>query len=122
MEEIFVTVVKMLKAKGYIKLENYFVNGTKIQSASGRYTFVWKNGVRKNDRKLDEKLRAYINLADAVREDETEDDGRGDLEELGNQEGYTSKDVKELAAALTERIKKLEAAGERENKKNCSRR
>jgi transposase len=37
MEEIFVTAVKMLKAKGYIKVEHYFVDGTKIESASGRY-------------------------------------------------------------------------------------
>jgi transposase len=62
MEEIFVTAVKMLKAKGYIKLENYFVDGTKIESASGKYTFVWKKSVEKNDKKLDEKLRAYIQM------------------------------------------------------------
>src|SRR5215510_123849 len=60
MEEIFVAAVKMLNMKGYIKLENYFVDGTKIESASGRYTFVWKKSVDKNDNKLDEKLRAYI--------------------------------------------------------------
>jgi transposase len=117
MEEIFVTAVKMLKVKGYIKLENYFVDGTKIESASGRYTFVWKKGVQKNDWKLDEKLRAYIHLAEAVWEDENEEYGNRDLEELGNKEGYTSKDVKALAAALTERIKKLEAAGDGEGKK-----
>jgi transposase len=35
MEEIFMTAVKMLAAKGYIKLENYFQDGTKIESASG---------------------------------------------------------------------------------------
>jgi transposase len=44
MEEIFVTAVKTLAGKGYIKLENYFVDGTKIESASGRYAFVWKKG------------------------------------------------------------------------------
>jgi hypothetical protein len=58
-----VTPVKMLAAKGYIKLENYFVDGTKIESASGRYTFVWKKAVEKNDKKLDAKLRAYIRTA-----------------------------------------------------------
>ncbi|GHT80160.1 hypothetical protein FACS1894130_10900 [Spirochaetia bacterium] len=64
--EIFVTAVKMLKAKGYIKLEHYFVDGTKIESASGQYTFVWKKSVEKNDKKLDEKLRAYIRMADDI--------------------------------------------------------
>ncbi|MDR2924242.1 MAG: hypothetical protein LBU85_13005 [Treponema sp.] len=65
MEEMFVTAVKMLAAKGYIKLDNYFVDGTKIESASGRYTFVWKKAVQKNDKKLDAKLRAYIRTARA---------------------------------------------------------
>jgi transposase len=117
MEEVFVTAVKMLKAKGYVKLENYFVDGTKIESASGRYTFVWKKGVETNDRKLDEKLRAYIRLADAVWKDEQEEYGERDLEELGSREGYTSDDVKELAEALEERIEKLERAGAGEGKK-----
>ena len=109
MEEIFVTAVKMLNAKGYIKLENYFVDGTKIESASGRYTFVWKKMIEKNDKKLDEKLRAYIKMAEKVWEDENTEYGNRDLEELGGKEKFTSKDVKELAGILRERIEGLEA-------------
>jgi hypothetical protein len=48
----------MLAAKGYVKLEHYFADGATIESAAGRYTFVWKQSIEKNDRKLDEKLRA----------------------------------------------------------------
>ena len=76
----------MLQAKGYIKLENYFVDGTKIESASGRYTFVWKKAVEKNDKKLDEKLRAYIGMVEQVWEDENDEYGNRDLEELGGKE------------------------------------
>jgi hypothetical protein len=86
MEEIFMTAVKMLAAKGYIKLENYFVDGTKIESASGRYTFVWKKSVEKNDKKLDEKQRAYVRMADQVWEAENDEYGNRDLEELGGKE------------------------------------
>jgi transposase len=95
MEEIFVTAVKMLAAKGYIKLENYFVDGTKIESASGRYTFVWKKAVETNNKKLDAKLHAYIQMADKVWEEENCEYGNRDLEELGGKQGYTSADVKE---------------------------
>jgi len=109
MEEIFVTAVKMLKAKGYIKLENYFVDGTKIESASGRYTFVWKKSVEKNDKRLDEKLRAYIRMAERVWEEENREYQDRDLEELGGKEKYTSADVKELAGILRERIERYEA-------------
>ena len=108
MEEIFVTAVKMLAAKGYIKLENYFVDGTKIESASGRYTFVWKKSVENHDRKLDAKLRAYIQMAQQVWEDENEEYGERDLEELGGKEKFTSTDVKELADILRQRLEELD--------------
>jgi len=108
MEEIFIAAVKMLNAKGYIKLENYFVDGTKVESASGRYTFVWKKAVEKNDKKLDEKLRAYINMAERVWDDENSEYGNRDLEELGGKEKFTSEDVKELAGILRERLEGLE--------------
>jgi transposase len=108
MEEIFVTAVKMLAAKGYIKHENYFVDGTKIESASGRYTFVWKKLVKTNEKKLDEKLRAYIRMAEQVWEDENDEYGNRDLEELGGKEAFTSADVKALAGILRERIERLE--------------
>jgi hypothetical protein len=83
MEEIFVTAVKMLKAKGYSKRENDFIDGTKIESAAGRYTF--------------EKLRAYLKMAEAIWEQENQEYGEKDLEELGGKDGFTSRDVKELA-------------------------
>ena len=119
MEEIFVTAVKMLAAKGYIKFENYFVDGTKIESASGRYTFVWKKSVEKNDRKLDEKLRSYINMAEKIWDDENSDYGNRDLEELGGKEKFTSADVKELAGILRQRLDSLESAeGKKKLKKD----
>lgn len=54
-EEIFISTVKLLNKKGYVSLEKYFVDGTKIESAANKYTFVWKRAVEKNEKKLDEK-------------------------------------------------------------------
>ena len=48
-EEIFASTVKLLNRKGYVSLEKYFVDGTKIESAANKYTFVWKKAVEKND-------------------------------------------------------------------------
>jgi transposase len=94
-----------------------FVYGYMTKVCSSRYTFVWKKSVEKNDKKLDEKLRAYIRMADAIWEDENQEYRERDLEELGGKEGYTSKDVKELAGVLRERIEHLETDGEEERKK-----
>jgi transposase len=118
MEEVFITSVKMLAAKGYIKLENYFVDGTKIESASGRYTFVWKKSVEKNDKRLDDKLRAYIMMAEQIWEDENIEYGNRDLEELGGKEKFTSADVKELAGILRQRLENLEVEEDKKKAKN----
>ena len=47
-EEIFVSTVRLLNRKGYVSLEKYFVDGTKIESAANKYTFVWKKATEKN--------------------------------------------------------------------------
>lgn len=99
--------VKLLEAKGYIKLENYFVDGTKIESAAGKYTFVWKRATETNERKLDDKLRAFVATINRASDDENTEYGDRDLEELGQQATFTSEDVKTLAATLNERLAAL---------------
>ena len=96
LEEIFVRAEKLLKEQGYSKREHGCVDGTKNELASGGYRFVWKEGIEQNDGKLDAKVRAYSQLADAVWEDEHEEEGNRDREEGGNKEGYPSKAVKAL--------------------------
>jgi transposase len=108
MEEVFVSTVKLLSAKGYVKLENYFVDGTKIESAANKYTFVWKRAIDTNDRKLDLKLNAFLKEVDRVSADENEEYGDRDLEEMGEQSTFTADDVAFLARTLNERLKKLD--------------
>jgi hypothetical protein len=42
----FVTAIKMLAAKGHVRLGKHFADGTKIKSAFGRYTFVMEESGR----------------------------------------------------------------------------
>jgi hypothetical protein len=80
---------------------------------------VWKKAVEKNNQKLDAKLRAYIQMAEQVWEDENGEYGNRDLEELGGKAGYTSADVQELAGVLRERLQQLDD-GERKKKLKTS--
>lgn len=107
-QEVFMATAKLLEAKGYIKLENYFVDGTKIESAAGKYTFVWKRATENNERKLDEKLKAFVSTINHAVDDENVEYGERDLEELGGQTTFTAEDVKTLAATLNERLKALD--------------
>ena len=40
-EDVFYEVVRLLIEKKYIKLQNYFLDGTKIEANANKYTFVW---------------------------------------------------------------------------------
>ena len=56
-EDVFYEVVKLLIEKKYIHLQNYFLDGTKIEANANKYTFVWNKSIQNYDRKLDDKIR-----------------------------------------------------------------
>ena len=46
------------------------MDGTKIESAANKYTFVWKKSVEKNEKKLDEKVRELIEEINKIIDEE----------------------------------------------------
>ena len=55
-EDVFYEVVKLLIEKNNIKMQNYFLDGTKIKANANKYTFVWNKTIQNYDRKLDEMM------------------------------------------------------------------
>ncbi|XRP90269.1 transposase [Desulfitobacterium sp. Sab5] len=53
--EIFSEVVELLHKQGYIKLENYFLDGTKIEANANKYSWVWGKSTKRYKEKLQEK-------------------------------------------------------------------
>ena len=47
-EDLFYQYVKYLKARGETDQETVFIDGTKIESRAGRYTFCWRGSIEKN--------------------------------------------------------------------------
>ena len=60
-ENLFYQVVKKLGELGEIEYKNIFIDGTKIEANSNKYSFVWKKSVDKFERKLKEKMVQHIN-------------------------------------------------------------
>lgn len=59
-KELFSGIVLLLQESGYVSLDVQYIDGTKIESASNRYTFVWRGSVEKNKVKLEEKIRTVL--------------------------------------------------------------
>ena len=115
-EEIFVATVKLLNQKGYVSLEKYFVDGTKIESAANKYTFVWKKAVEKNEKKLDEKLRVFLNDVDEITRKENQVYGDKDFAETGDDDPVTSEDIKEAAEKINRKLAEINDLDDTESK------
>lgn len=59
-EKIMAEMTNFLADNKELSLENLFVDGTKIEAAANKYTFVWKKAVTKNQKKLMDKIPAFI--------------------------------------------------------------
>lgn len=104
LENVFTAVLQFLVESGYVKLDHYFVDGTKIEANANRYTFVWGKVVVKQQAKLQEKVQAlFATIAEAERQDEQEHVGR-DLPELGEAAQITSEKLAEAVAQLEAKL------------------
>ena len=63
-KDLFSGIVLLLQELGFVSLDVQYVDGTKIESASNRYTFVWRSSVEKNKEKLEAKIQAVLGEVD----------------------------------------------------------
>lgn len=103
-EDVFYEVVRLLIEKKYIRMENYFLDGTKIEANANKYTFVWNKAVKGYDRKLDEKVRTHLAQIDRIVAEENAIYLDNDLEELGN-EPLSSTQLQGVVDSIDSRLK-----------------
>ena len=53
-------MTEVLKGLGEISGVHLFIDGTKIESAANRYTFVWKKAVTKHQKRLCQKIAVLV--------------------------------------------------------------
>ncbi|GAB6123219.1 hypothetical protein JCM30204_43690 [Dysgonomonas termitidis] len=63
-KSLFTQIVLLLQEAGSVSLELQYIDGTKIESASNSYTFVWHDSVEKYKSKLENKIRQVLSLVD----------------------------------------------------------
>jgi transposase len=104
-EDIFTSVLEMLITEGYVKLENYFLDGTKIEANANKYSWVWAKSTRRYKRKLQEKVKKLIAQIEQVNEAENAEYGDRDLEEMGPDEPLDSHKLEQKIQELNRRLK-----------------
>jgi len=104
-EEVFTSVLELLVEEGYVKLENYFVDGSKVEANANRHKVVWAKSRAKYQVRLREKVKELLKEIEAVNEAENEDYGDKDLEELGGGGEIDAEKLEQKIAELNQRLK-----------------
>lgn len=102
-DEVFTRVMELLLEEGLVNLNDYFLDGTKIESKSNKYTFVWKKNVDRNKFRLENKIRELISQIEIQNDLENKEYGNRDLEELSDHP-IDSKKLDDLARRLEEAL------------------
>jgi transposase len=113
-QTLFGDIVRMLHELEYVSLKVQYIDGTKIESASGRYTFVWKKSIQKNKAKLEANIASVIADIDAqIKQDQSElnrDETPKPINssELKKKMDQLNADIQEKSKATQKQLKKLE--------------
>jgi transposase len=111
-QELFASIVRMLHDMAYVSLKVQYVDGTKIESVAGRYTFVWKKSVEKNKVKLEANIASVLSEIEAqIAQDQSS---------LGHQEvskAIDSSRLKEKIEAINAKFKGANKSTDKQLKK-----
>lgn len=103
-EDVFYEVIKLLIEKKYIKMQNYFLDGTKIEANANKYTFVWNKSVRNYDQKLDMKIKKHLCEIDRMAAEENNIYLDEDLEEKGENSRITAEQVTAVVETIERKL------------------
>lgn len=107
-KDLFAEVVKMLVELGYVSLDIQYVDGTKIEAKSNKYTFVWKGSVEKYKEKLETKINSILS--------DIENSIQSDNQEINKEELPKRINSEELKEKLSELNKKLKEPNKKQIK------
>ena len=105
-EEVFYGIIEQLLDLGYIDLEKYFVDGTKLEANANRYSFVWRKSTERYKAGLQEKVRALLDEIEGIEEAEEKKYGERDLEEVGEGKEINAEELKEAVEKINEALRK----------------
>ena len=100
---LFKQLVENLVDKGLVSLETQFIDGTKIESAANKYTFVWRKNVERNKANLEKKIR---NVLDCIENSIQNDNNAIEQNNIQLPEKFNSEDLKEVVDSINKNITK----------------
>ena len=88
--KVFASMMEFLVEEGYVKLENYFVDGTKVGADANPHKVVWAKKTKRYKEKLQKQIEELLDEIEQVNKCENEEYGEENLEELGEKSAITA--------------------------------
>lgn len=104
-EAVFTAVLGLLIEEGYVKLENYFVDGSKVEANANRHKVVWAKSRAKYQERLHQKVKELLDEIEQINEAEQAEYRDKDLEEMGGNGELDAEKLARKIAELNQRLK-----------------
>ena len=106
---LFAEMVRLMHEMGHVSLDVQYIDGTKIEAASNRYTFVWRGTVEKNKAKLETKIKSVLEDIESAIESDNQQD-------TDTEENYKEIDSAQLQEKINELNQRLDQLNKKEQK------
>ena len=106
-DEVFSAVLEHLIAAGHVKLEHYFLDGTKIEADANKHKVVWAKKRETYHQRVQAQIKDLLKHIEKANEAEQEEYGDEDLEEMGGsgQGGVDSEALQKKIAELNQKLR-----------------
>ena len=105
LEDVFSEVLLFLHEHHFIRFENYFVDGTKLEADTGKYSHIWKKNTQRYKAAVQSRVKDLMKEIEQLNEDEDKLYEKKDLPELGEQSEINLEQVEELAQCINGKLK-----------------
>lgn len=103
-DSVFGATVGVLVEAGYIKLKNYFLDGTKIEADANKYSFVWKKSTETFKARLEAQIRETLAEIDRANAEEDAELGDRELPEFSGSGSIPAEKLREVVERLNREV------------------
>ena len=115
-ELIFKELLEFLMDHKYIKMENYFCDGSTFTADANKHKMVWKKNAARYKEAAAQKCQELFKKIDELNAAEDKEYGQNNLEQSGEQTTVTAKDIEERVQTLN---KKLQETTDKRKARKC---
>lgn len=106
-EVLFAEMLQFLMDHQYIKMENYFCDGSSFRADANEHKVVWKKNASRFKQRAEEKCKVLFKQIDAVNATEDKEYGQTDLEENGQQTMVSKSEIEDHIERLNQKMKSV---------------